>query len=302
MATKQKLSTPYDDLLKVRGKLQHLTLEWTPVSWLSLADPLLNRVLGREDRGIPYGRIIELSGLESAGKTALALHLSGLVQKDGGTAYWADFETSFDPEWATACGINVDATYIFQPFVGQFGRVKELRLCSAQELCSEIEAVLNLNYERHPKGRSILVVDSLASMLPELEAAQGLEGRNLRTSMALPVFLGSLLRRWVGLAQAHSLIIVLINQLRENPMQMFGDPYYSPGGNAPRFYSHIRARVRRAKGGRILQKGKQIGIQGIITNLKNKSGGQEKEAAAYRFYFGGKVEFVEASVLEAPEK
>lgn len=268
-----------------------------PAAWLETGVPELDAVLGSPSRGIPYGRIMELFGLESHGKTALALFLAAMAQKDRASIIWGDFESSFDPTWATRRGLEADKVLVFRPFVGQFGKEKEPRLATAQELCEEIETAMALCSAK-PNARTVVVADSLTAMLVEGESAGGLVEQNLRTNMALPAFLGKLLRRWVGLAQSHSVLIILINQLRQNPMKMFGDPWYTPGGNAPKFYSHIRAKVRRIKNGRILRAGKIVGLKGAIVNMKNKVGGVEGSTIGYRMLFDGPVEFLPVKELE----
>jgi RecA/RadA recombinase len=136
-------------------------------------------------------------------------------------------------------------------------------------------------------------------MLPGCEAAAGLEGRNLRTQMDLPMFLNSLLRRWVGLGQVYQVAMVFVNQLREKPMA-FGDPTYTPGGNALKFYTHVQVRMNRAsKGGRLTDKGKVIGIQGEMTNRKNKVGGIERATVRYKILFDGPMEFMPSKKLSA---
>lgn len=270
-------------------------MEWSPASWLDTGILNLNEVFGHREHGIPYGRIVEMSGMESHGKSALAFVLAALAQQDKAFVLWADFENSFDEEWARRRGLDPDNIILIQPYVGKFRGEKLGRMSTAQDLCVEIEAILS-NMRRKFK-KMFVVIDSVPSMLPDGEAVAGLDGRNLRVLMALPMFMGALLRRWVGLAQAYSATFMFINQLRQNPMA-FGDPWYTPGGNALKFYSHLRVRVKRVKGGRILRKGRLVGIQGIVTNLKNKSGGLEGSRVGYRLLFEGPIEFLSVEDLE----
>lgn len=293
------------DLEKIRAKLGHLTLEWEPVEFMDTGFPDLNEVLGHPTKGLEFGRLMEIAGWESQGKTALALSLTALAQQQGAAIVWADFENSFDAEWAKTRQMKVeidsegkvigpDEFELIQPYVGNFEKEKLPRLSTAQELCAEVEAVLAL---KHKKFKKItLVVDSIPAMLSEGEAEAGLEGQNLRTNMDLPLFLGKLLRRWIGLAQSYNVMMIFINQLRNKP-----DPYnpvYTPGGNATRFYCHARVRIRRAKGGFIKKKGKNVGIQGIIENYKNKSGSPERAKVGFKLYFKGPMEFLAADKLE----
>jgi RecA/RadA recombinase len=330
-----------DKLLdQIRTKLGHASLQYTPSLYLDTGIPDLNRVLGHADKGIPYGAIIEVSGLESVGKSALSLSLAALAQQDGALVVWGDFERSWSPDWSRtrglakcpacttiinekchACG-GVDSLFyrldtshlqVLQPYVGTFGERNEKgkivpgkrpRLSTAEEITAEMEAVMTALHRKH--DRMVIVVDSLASMLTQSEAAAGLEGANLRTAQSHPVFLGHLLRRWVGLSQSYNALIILINQLRQNPMARFGDSWYTPGGNAPRFYSHVRVRVKRVKGSRIIDtskggKGMQIGTQGIVQCKKNKVGGIEGSECGYKLMFHGPLEFFPVKPSEESE-
>ena len=289
--------TPQQEVERIRKRLGHLSMEAKPVSYLKTGIPELNAVLGSPDRGIPYGRIYEISGWEGHGKSALALCLTALAQKDGAEAILGDFECSYDPRWVAARGVDVNKLHLLQPYVGTFGKEKTLRLCTAEELCSEIEAAMDRINRRGNK--QILMIDSVAAMMPEDEASVGLEDRNMRTKMSLSVFLSSLLRRWVGLAHSYSAMIVFVNQLREKPMA-FGDPAYTPGGKALKFYSHVRVRVNKTKGGNIRGKarGGVIGVQGIMTNTKNKVGGVQGTKVGYKLMFNGPVQFLDAEDMK----
>ena len=287
--------TAQQEIEKIRTKLGHLSLKAQPAAYLDTGIPDLNEVMGSRDLGIPYGRIIEISGWESQGKTALALCLLAIGQRDNAMAILGDFEVSYDPKWVSARGVNTDNLTLFQPYVGTFGSEKTPRLCTAEELCTEIEEAMSTIY-RH-KQKSIVLVDSVPAMMPDIVASAGIEGRNMRTNMGLPMFMSGLVQRWVGLAQAYSAIIIFINQLRTKPMA-FGDPAYTPGGNALPFYAHIRVRAHRVKGGRILKQGRVAGIKGILTNNKNKAGGREKSTVGYKIMFDGPIEFLDAKELK----
>jgi RecA/RadA recombinase len=114
--------------------------------------------------------------------------------------------------------------------------------------------------------------------------------------MDLPMFMGKLLRRWTGLAQVHNAWIVLVNQLRTGP-KSFGNPEYTPGGNAALFYSHTRIQVKRITGSRIVDAGKTIGIRGKLVCHKNKTGGEEGAEIGFRLFFKGGLEFVPVKEL-----
>jgi RecA/RadA recombinase len=175
--------------------------------------------------------------------------------------------------------------------VGTFGNEKKPRLSTAEELCAEIEE--NMSHLSKKYKKQIVLIDSVAAMMPDVVAAAGMEGRNMRTNMGLPMFMSGLMQRWIGLAQAYSALIIFVNQLRTKPAA-FGDPAYTPGGNALPFYSHIRVRVCRVKNGRIMREGRVCGIKGIMTNVKNKAGGRERASVGYKIMFDGPIEFMDA--------
>jgi RecA/RadA recombinase len=291
---------PDDEVWKIRKKLSHFAVQPAVSQWLDTGIPDLNQVLGDRERGVAYGRIIEASGWESHAKTSVFLSILALAQRDGAEIILADFENSYDPAWAERRGIDINRVRLFQPYVGQFGKEKTPRLCTAQELCVEVEAAI-LTLAQRKATKIAVLVDSVPSMLPEGAAAAGLEDRTMRTQLELPVFLSALLQRWVGLAHAYSVMMVFINQLRQRP-QAFGDTVYTPGGSALKFYSHVRVRLRRTKGGKIVRKGKVVGIKGIMQNMKNKVGGYEGSAVGFRLMFDGPIEFMPVEDLEGEDE
>jgi RecA/RadA recombinase len=292
--------TPAQQLEKIREKLGHLSFEWRETSYLDTGFPDLNEVLGDPALGLPYGRITEISGLESHGKSALCLLLAAIAQQDGAVVIWGDFENSWNNKWAAIRGVNTETIAVVQPFVGTFGKEAEPRMSAAEELCTQIEELIKILSKKNKK--IVLVLDSLAAMVPGIVSATNFEDANLVTDQAIPKFLSRLFRRWVGLAQAHNVMILAINQLRQNPMQRFGDPWYTPGGNAMRFYAHVRVRVQRSKGGKMMGKQKQTGIQGHVRNIKNKAGGLEKSTVGYRLFFAGPMAFVPSKEIEKAEE
>ena len=334
-----------DDLKTVRDALGHASIKWRPSLWLDTGLPDLNEVLGHRERGLSYGRIIELFGWESNGKTATALAIAALGQHDGAHVDWGDVENSFDPPWAKArgiakcpkcagtglwtpkegvaekecptcggtssatCGLDPSKLTLVQPYVGNFSYIgkdgkmhkeKKPRLSTAQELLSEIEMLMeNVAYPKR-----IVVIDSVAALLTEGESLAGIEGGSTRTDMDLPIFMGRLLRRWVGLAQVHNALIILINQMRGGPSKGYGSNERTTGGNAPKFYAHVRIKVRRAKGGRIMEGGRAVGFLGVMKCLKNKVGGTGEGAEiGFRLYRDGRpLEFVSASEVKKKEE
>lgn len=327
------------ELMAIRSALKHVAMKWRPSLWLDLrkllgdaTGRLVNTVLGHTEKGLPYGRIIEVSGWESQGKTAIMLTIAACAQNDGAHIIWGDIENSFEADWAImrglakcpkcfndsakrddckACGgqgIDVDRITLIQPYVGNFssynklGKLvaeKEPRQSTGQELMEEVEACMKL---KRKEQKTFVVIDSIAAILTEGEEDAGISGAKMNTNMQLAMFMGRLLRRWVGVAQSHSALIILINQLREGPVK-FGDPTKTVGGNAPRFYSHVRIRVKRVAGSKLVESGRTVGIKGILQAKKNKTGGNEGAEVGFKlWYYKPLVEFVAAKEVKSEDK
>jgi recombination protein RecA len=273
--------------------------------WLDSGSRYLNSVIGNEELGFPYGRILEIAGWQSNGKTALALDLAATAQEEGAEIVWVDVETSFDEKWSNRRGLKtrckkkseeVDAIHLIQPFVGRFGTEKTPRLSTAQELCEEAERVVSALNRRGAK-KIVLVIDSVAALLTDDEADAGITDQNMRTAMSLPSFMGKLLRRWIGLFQCYNVAAFLINQIRSGP-KMFGNPEYHPAGNALKFYCHSQVEIKRIKGGKLMKGGKCIGVKGILKNIKNKTGGQEFGSCGYKIFYQGSSTFTSAERMQ----
>lgn len=299
---------PQGYLARVRAKLGHLTHIRSARLYLNTGSPELNAVLGERDTGIAYGKIVEISGFSSAGKTAMALDLAAAGQSnDEAHVVWLDFENSFDQpltidqnNWyqrrGLVCHKGAPNFTLLQPYVGKFLNEKVPRLITAEEMLNEAEEVMI--YQARKKKPIIIVTDSVTGMLPEEQSNAGIGGQNMRTTMALPVLLGDLLRRWTGMLPEWDALAIFLNQLRTKPGMSFGDPNYTPGGNALPFYAHSRIRMRRVKGGRVLRKGRMVGLKGVLINTKNKAGGIEGEECGFRIYFDGRSQFVTPDVIK----
>jgi RecA/RadA recombinase len=282
----------------------------------------LNTVLGHTHKGILYGSMIEVAGWESAAKSANMMSIAALAQRDSAHVIWGDLENSFKADWAlqrgfmkcptcaaktpamntcTECngdGLDWNRLTLIYPYVGRFGKDKIPRLASAQELCMEVEAAMKL--ERKGCDRLFVVLDSIAALETDEEQKAGLKDANMKTSMSLPKFMGRLLRRWMGIGLTRHAIIVLVNQLRQGPAR-FGDGTYTTGGNAIRFYPHVRVRVKRVLGSKIVEKKRVVGIKGIIENKKNKAGGEEGFKVGFKLWFKGNTEFLPAKEVMEEE-
>ena len=196
--------------------------------------------------GSPRGRIIEVYGPESSGKTTVALHAVAEVQKQGGIAAFIDAENALDPEYAKALGVNIDELLLSQPDTGEQG------LAIADALVSS-------------GAVDIVVVDSVAALVPRAE----IEGEMGDSHMGLQARLMSqALRKLSGSINKTKTIAIFINQIREKVGVMYGSPETTPGGRALKFYSTIRLDVRRAE--RIKSGEEIIGNRTKIKVAKNK--------------------------------
>jgi recombination protein RecA len=196
--------------------------------------------------GYPKGRIIEIYGPESSGKTTFALHAIAEVQKQGGRAAFIDAEHALDPIYAKKLGVNIDNLLLSQPDTGE----------QALEIC---EALVR------SQAISIVVIDSVAALVPQAE----IEGEMGDSHMGLQARLMSqALRKLSGTISKTNTIVIFINQLRDKVGVMFGSPETTPGGRALKFYSTIRLDVRRAE--QIKQGDLVTGNKTNVKVVKNK--------------------------------
>lgn len=194
----------------------------TDVDVISSGSISLDKALGIG--GYPRGRIIEIYGPESSGKTTVALHAIAEAQKKGEKAAFIDAEHAIDPDYAKKLGVNIDELILSQPDYGE-------QAMSIVEILVKSEAV------------SLIVVDSVAALVPQAE----LEGEMLDSQMGLQArMMSKALRKITGYLNKSECTIIFINQLREKMATMgFGTPETTPGGRALKFYSTIRLDVRR---------------------------------------------------------
>ena len=196
--------------------------------------------------GYPKGRIIEIFGPESSGKTTIALHAIAEVQKEGGKAAFIDAEHALDPVYAKKLGVDVDELLLSQPDTGE----------QALEIC---EALVRSG------AMSIIVIDSVAALVPQAE----IEGEMGDSHIGLQARLMSqALRKLSGVINKTNTICIFINQLREKVGILFGNPETTPGGRALKFYSTVRLDVRR--GEQIKVGNDVLGNKTIIKVVKNK--------------------------------
>ena len=196
--------------------------------------------------GYPKGRIIEIYGPESSGKTTFALHAIAEIQKQGGRAAFIDAEHSLDPVYASNLGVDINELLLSQPDTGE----QALEICDA---LVKSEAV------------SIIVIDSVAALVPQAE----IDGEMGDSHVGLQARLMSqALRKLSGSINKTNTIVIFINQLREKVGVMFGNPETTPGGKALKYYASVRLDIRR--GEQIKQGTDVIGNRTTIKVVKNK--------------------------------
>ena len=196
--------------------------------------------------GVPKGRIIEIYGPESSGKTTLALHIVAEAQKVGGFAAYIDAEHAVDPEYSKNLGVNTVDLLISQPDTGE----------QALEICETLVRSSALD---------VIVIDSVAALVPRAE----LEGDMGDSHMGLQARLMSqALRKLTGTVSRSNTTVIFINQIREKIGVMFGNPETTPGGRALKFYSSIRMEIRRITS--LKDGGEMVGSRVRVKVVKNK--------------------------------
>ena len=224
-----------------------MQIETTPTGCLSL-----DMALGLG--GVPKGRIIEVYGPESSGKTTVALHMVAEVQKRGGIAGFIDAEHALDPVYAKNIGVDIDNLYISQPDNGE----QALEITETMVRSGAVD---------------IIIVDSVAALVPKAE----IEGDMGDSHVGLQARLMSqALRKLTAVTSKSNCTVIFINQLREKIGVMFGNPETTTGGRALKFYSSIRLDVRRVE--TLKQGGEMVGNRTKIKVVKNKIAPPFKEA------------------------
>ena len=204
--------------------------------------------------GIPRGRIVEVYGPESSGKTTLALHMIAEAQKMGGEAAFIDAEHALDPVYAKHLGVDIDNLIVSQPDTGE----QALEIAEALVRSGAID---------------IIVVDSVAALVPKAEIDGDMGDAHVGLQARL---MSQALRKLAGVINKSNSCIVFINQLREKVGVMFGNPETTPGGRALKFYASVRLDIRRVEN--IKQDGEVVGSRARVKVVKNKVAPPFREA------------------------
>lgn len=229
-----------------KGSIMKLNGEHNPIEVEAVSTGSLGLDIGLGIGGVPRGRIVEIYGPESSGKTTLALHIMAEAQKTGGTCAIVDAEHALDPSYARNLGVDVDNLLISQPDAGE----------QALEIADTLVRSGALD---------VLVVDSVAALVPRAE----LEGEMGDSHMGLQARLMSqALRKLTGSISRSRTVVIFINQIRMKIGVMFGSPETTTGGNALKFYSSVRMDIRRI--GAIKDKDEVVGNQTRVKVVKNK--------------------------------
>lgn len=204
--------------------------------------------------GIPRGRIIEIFGPESSGKTTLALHMIAEAQKMGGEAAFIDAEHALDPVYAKKLGVDIDNLIVSQPDTGE----QALEIAEALVRSGALD---------------IIVVDSVAALVPKAEIDGDMGDSHIGLQARL---MSQALRKLAGAINKSKSVIVFINQLREKVGVMFGNPETTPGGRALKFYASVRLDIRKIE--QIKQDGEVVGNRAKVKIVKNKVAPPFREA------------------------
>ena len=229
------------------GDTGHMQVETVPTGSLSL-----DIALGAG--GVPKGRIVEIYGPESSGKTTVALHMVAEVQKRGGIAGFIDAEHALDPVYAKNIGVDIDNLYISQPDNGE----QALEITETLVRSGAVD---------------IVIVDSVAALVPKAEIDGDMGDSHVGLQARL---MSQALRKLTSIVSKTNCIVIFINQLREKIGVMFGNPETTTGGRALKFYSSVRLDVRRTEA--LKQGGEVIGNHTRVKVVKNKIAPPFKEA------------------------
>ena len=234
-------------IMKLGDASAHINVEAIPTGSISL-----DVALGVG--GIPRGRIIEIYGPESSGKTTVALHMIAEAQKRGGIAGFIDAEHALDPQYASKIGVDIDNLYISQPDHGE----QALEIAETMIRSGALD---------------IVIIDSVAALVPKAEIDGDMDDLQVGLHARL---MSKAMRKLTGVIDKSNCVVVFINQLREKVGVMFGNPETTTGGRALKFYASVRMDVRRVEA--LKQNGEIVGNHTRVKIVKNKVAPPFREA------------------------
>jgi RecA/RadA recombinase len=333
-----KLS-PEEEVALIEAKMGYTTFERSAstYNYIDLGDKNFNGALGNSKYGVRVGSMIELWGPESSGKTTVATIIGAIGQSQNRHVYVAkgDLEGSDNAEFNKTMQVDMDRFYLFRAKIAASAKaIKRLKKLqqkmdeartaeakakfyetykkvlekaeefqeTAQQVCKKIEKWIKYKSKQDPKAIFVLIMDSVTGLLTEEEMEGDLDNQNMRTNVSLATFLSKLCRRWVSFFKNYNVIGIFINQERTAPGVMFGNPTYTSGGKALKYYSSVRARIARVSGGRIKKHGRVYGIRTIITNIKNKTGEEGYQCGLKILTHKGKWEVMDVDKIKKEAK
>lgn len=234
-------------VMKLGDKSANMNIEVVPTGSLSL-----DLALGLG--GMPRGRVVEIYGPESSGKTTVALHVVAEIQKMGGIAGFIDAEHALDPVYASHIGVDIDNLYISQPDNGE----QALEITETMVRSGAVD---------------VIIVDSVAALVPKAEIDGDMGDSHVGLQARL---MSQALRKLTGIISKSNCVVIFINQLREKVGVMFGNPETTTGGRALKFYSSVRLDVRRIETLKV--GGEVVGNRTRVKVVKNKVAPPFKEA------------------------
>lgn len=262
MAVKEKDKTTETNVTAEKNKALHLAIEKIEkdfgkgsimrlgdrpaVSTESIPTGALSLDIALGIGGVPRGRVIEIYGPESSGKTTLAQHIVAECQKRGGIAAFIDAEHALDPEYARSLGVNIDELLISQPDTGE----------QALEITEELV---------RSSAVDVIVVDSVAALVPKEEIEGAMEDKQMGLQARL---MSKALRKLTSIVGKTNTTVIFINQLRQKIGVMYGNPETTTGGNALKYYSSVRLDIRRIE--TLKKDDKEIGNRVKVKVVKNK--------------------------------
>ncbi len=233
-----------------------------PSVWLSTGFPPLDKAIsGSYDKGLPSGRIIEIFGPPSSGKTAIATNVMAAAQRAGGIAMFNDHERSFDSRLGAELGLDLTpGQWVFKtPETFEESISNSMRLASAVRSGKHIPT----------EAPIVIVFDSLASMVPKSKMAKDVDELNMNDNTALARATAAVFPALAQWCERHNILAIFLNQMRTKIGVMYGDPTTTPGGNSPEYYASVRIKLGRSQiveGPEKLKVGQRIGAECV----KNK--------------------------------